>query len=88
MKGELGELFLAVADDDGVHERSDRFGVRRGRPAGDDERVVLAAIDGAKRDLAEVQDREAVGVGELVLQRETDDVEVRERTRALEGDER
>jgi len=39
-----------VADDDGVDERRQRLGMRRRRAAGDDQRIVLAARAGSKRD--------------------------------------
>ena len=54
-----------------------RLGMGRGRTAGDDQRIVFAAVGRAQRDAAEIEHGEAVGVGELVLEREADDVEVR-----------
>ena len=73
---------------DGVEEHRERLGMRRGGAAGDDQRIVLAAIGALERDAAEVEHREDVRVRELELEREADDVEVLERTRALERDER
>ncbi len=63
------------------------FGVGGHGPARDDQRIVVAAVLAAERDAAEVEHREDVGVGELVLQREADDVEVAERARRLERHE-
>ncbi len=62
--------------------------MRRGRTARDDERIVVLAIARAERDAAELEHREHVGVRELELEREADDVELAERLGVLERDER
>ncbi len=59
-----------------------------GGAAGQNERVTLAAVGRAKRDPSEIEHGEAVRVRELELQREADDVELRQRARALERDQR
>ena len=85
---DLGRALFAVADHDGVEERASGSGCVAVGPARDDERVVFAARSAPQRDAAEVEHREHVRVRELELEREADDVEVGQRTRALERDER
>ncbi len=79
---------LGLADEERVDERRQRLGVGRGRPAGDHQRRVVAAVGGAQRQPREIQQVQHVGVGQLVLQRETDHVERRQRRRRLERQHR
>ncbi len=61
----------------GVDERRQRLGVRGRRAAGRAPAGrVVAAVGRAQRDAAEVEQRQHVGVGQLVLQRDADHVEL------------
>ena len=57
-------------------------------PAGDDQRVVRAAILGVERDAPQVEHRQDVRVADLVLEREAQDVEPAQRRERLEAVER
>jgi hypothetical protein len=56
--------------------------------ARDDQRMLVRALFAAKRDAPEVEHQQHVGVRELELQREPDDVEVAQRPRGLERHQR
>ena len=84
----LGERLLAVAEQDQVEERRERLGVRGRGAAGEHERRALFPLRGEKRDPAELEHREDVRRRQLVLQREADDVERRERRAALQRRQR
>jgi hypothetical protein len=85
---DLSDHVLAVAEHDGVQERRQRLGVEGARAARDHDRVVRSAVGGPQGNPAQVQDREEVGVGELVLQAEPHHVEVAHGEVILEGDQR
>ncbi len=67
---------LGVADQEGVEEVGDRLGVRRARPAAEDDRVGLTAVALPDRQTREIQHVQDVRVVQLRLEREAEDVEV------------
>ncbi len=75
---DLEDDFFAFADDHGVEEGAHRFRVVAARAAGDDQRVLGAAVGGAQGEAAKVEHRQHVGIELLVGQAEADDVEVRQ----------
>jgi hypothetical protein len=90
--GDVAQLhhdLFAVAHYEGVDEGRDGLRVHRAEAARDHDRVVLAAVLRPKGHPGEVDHREHVGVGQLVLQREADQVERaggRPRFERVEGD--
>ena len=64
------EHLFGLAEYEQVDERSDGFGVGRDRPAGEDDGVLTRSIGAPQRDTRQVQHRQEVGEGELVLERE------------------
>ena len=84
---EARQGLLAVADHEAVDEGRQRLGLEGGGAAGDDERVLLAAVGRAQGDAAEVEHQQDVRVGQLVLQREAHQVELVQRGAGLEGDQ-
>ena len=77
---------LGLADEHGVHEGGDRFGVEgAGDPARDHQRVVGAALLGAQRDARRVQHGEKVLVVAFEGDRERQDVGRGHPTARLEG---
>ena len=87
---EVGGALFAVADDDRIDDGRERPGVRRDRTG------PPAMTSGSSSPRAALRSgippmssmREDVRVRELELEREADDVEVAQRARALERDER
>ena len=71
-----GQALLAVADDEEVDERGQHLRVLRARAAGDDQRMVERAVLAVQRNAAQVEHGQDVGVADLVLQAEADQVEV------------
>ena len=82
------QRLLRLADEEGVDEGGQRLGVRGRRAAGDDQRRPVVAVRRAQRDPRQVQDGQHVGVGQLVLQREADHVELAHRRRRLQRHQR
>ena len=82
------QALLAVADDEQVDERRQHFRVLRAGAAGDDERMVERAVLAVQRDAAEVEHGQDVGVADLVLQAEADQVEVAQRREGFQAVER
>ena len=80
-----GRLF-AVAQHRGVQEVGDRLGVERGVPAGQDDRVVLVAVDRAQRHPGQVQGVQEVGVAEFGGEADAQHVEGRHRPVRVEGE--
>ena len=70
------ERGLAVADQEDVDECCHRLGMRGGRPSGDDQRVGFRPLRAPERDLPELQDLKDVGICELVLKREAQNIEL------------
>ena len=64
------------------------FGILRAGTAGDDERMIERAILAVQRDAAEVEHGQDVGVADLVLQAEADQVEVAQRREGFQAVER
>jgi hypothetical protein len=84
---DLADRFLAVAEQHGVEEFGQRFRIERARAAGDHQRVARPAIGGAQRHAAEVEHGQEIGVGELVLETEPDDVELAQRRVGFDRDQ-
>ena len=82
------QLLFRLADEERVDERRQRLRVRRGRTARQHQRRVLAPVGGTNRQTAQVQHRQHVRVGQLVLKREADHVEVGDRRGGLQRDQR
>ena len=61
------------------------FGVLRAGAAGDDERMVEGAILGVKGDAAEVEHRQNVGITDLILESETEHVEIAQRREGFQA---
>src|SRR5206468_3402988 len=66
----------------------ENFGILGARAAADDERMIERAVARKKRDAAQVQHREQVGVADLVLQAEADYIEVDQGRKGLQAIER
>ena len=82
------QRLLGVAHEERVEEVGDRLGVRRAGPASEDDRIGLAAVALPHRQPREVQHVEDVRVVELRLEREAQDVEVRDGRERLRREER
>ena len=82
------QALLAVADDEEVDERGEQLRVLGARAAGDDQRMVEGAVLAVQRDAAEVEHGQDVGVADLVLQAEADQVELAQRREGLQAVER
>ena len=85
---DLEDRLLAVAEQEAVEEVGQRLGVEGPRPAADDERVALVAVAREQRQVRQIEHGQDVRGGQLVGQREADDVEVRQRPPRLERGER
>ncbi len=72
---DLEDGLLPVTQHGGVDELGDGLGVERGVPAGDDEGVLLGALDRGQRDPGEVERREHVRVAELGREAHAEQVE-------------
>ena len=80
---------LALADDEGVDEETQRLGVERGaRPAREDDGVLLAALRRQKFDLAKLQDAQQVEVVHLEGDGKADQREAMERLLVLQAQKR
>ena len=84
--GDREHDLLAVPEDRGVDEVGDRLGVERGVAAGDDDRVVLAAVDRVERDPGQVEGVEHVGVAELGGEAQAEEVERADGAVAVDGE--
>jgi hypothetical protein len=84
--GDLEDGLLAVAEHRGVDEVGDRFGVERGVPAGDHDRVLRGAVPAVERDAGEVEGIEQVRVAELGGEGDPEQVERRDRAVAVDGE--
>ena len=82
------QALLAVADDEQVDERRQQFGILSAGAAGDDERMIERAILAVQRHAAEIEHRQDVRVADLVLQAETEQIEVLQRRVRLQAVER
>ena len=82
------QALLAVADDEQVDERGEQLRVLRPGPAGDDQRMVERAVLAVQRNAAQVEHRQDVGVADLVLQAEAEQVELAQRRERLQAVER
>src|SRR4029453_16814698 len=91
-RSELGQeiqyQLLAVPHEDAIEEVGQRLGIEGHGASADDQRIALLAIGRKKRNPSQVEHRQNVGVVELVLQRETDDVEVSQGRFAFQSGER
>ena len=82
------QALLAVADDEEVDERSEQFRILRTRPAGNDQRMIERPITRVQRNAAQVEHGQHVGVTDLVLQTEADDVELGQRREGFQAVQR
>ena len=85
---DLRQTFFPIPHDEHVDEPGHRFRILHARAAGDHQRHREVAFFRRKRNSAQVQNREHVGVAEVVLQRETEHVEVCQRCECFEAVER
>ena len=81
----LQDDILTVAHHDGVDEVGDRLGVRGTRSPGDYQGVLGPPLDAQQGDTAQLKGVQDVGVGELVLEREADDIKGAKRLLALQA---
>ena len=79
---------LRLTDEEDVDEGGERRGMGRGRPPGEDDRILVAALRGPQRHAAELEVEQHVAVAQLVLEADADDVELGEPALTLEADER
>jgi len=85
--GDLRDHLLALADDEGIEKGSHGKRVERAGSPGNHDGIPVAPVPRAQGDSPEVEHGQDVRVGQLVLQREPDKVESRERRARLEGRE-
>ena len=85
---DIEHRLLAVPEQKAVDEVGDGLRVKRAWPAGDDQRMVRAAVSRMQRDAAHIEHRQHVRVGEFVLEAEADDVECVQRPVGFERHER
>ncbi len=83
-----GQAFFAVADDEQIDERGQHFRVLGPGASRDYQRVIEGPIFGMQRDAAQVEHGQNVGVTNLVLKAEADQIELRERRESLQAVER
>ncbi len=83
-----GQARLSVAGDEHIDKRRHRFGVLRARPAGDDQRMVHRALRAAEWNPPQVEHRQDIAGADLVLQRESENVEIGQRRECLQAVER
>ena len=74
--GSGGSAPRAAAEEGGAEEGRGGLGKKRARAAGEDDWVVLAAVEAADGDAGEVEHFEDVGVGEFVGEGKAERVEV------------
>jgi len=86
--GDLGDHLLPLADDEGIEEGGHGERVERTGPAGDHDRVAIAPVLRPPGHPPEVEHRQDVRVGQLVLQGEADEVKGPERRAGFERPER
>ena len=86
---ELGNHFLALADQEQIDEIGNRFGIEEnGGAARDDQRpVAIGAIGAAHRNARHPQHRDDIEIVGLERNRKREDVELAQRARLLERDE-
>ena len=82
------DCLFALADDEEVEEVGNRLDVVDARAAADDKRHRFAAVLREERDVRKVEHVEHIRVDHLVLEREADEVEVRDLRLRLERKER
>lgn len=85
---QLRQRLFAIADDEQVDEIGHRLGRVRQCIAGNDDRVLLAALIGMDGDLGQVQHRQHVGNADFVGQGEAHDIEVAQVAAALPAEQR
>ncbi len=74
-----GQCFFAVADDEQVEKTGHRFGMERARPAGNDQRMIHGPVFRRQGDAAQIEHRQHVAVGKIVLQGKAQHVELPKR---------
>ncbi len=79
---------LRFADERAIHEPRERKRIRGDRSSGDDDRIARGPGTRFDGDAAQIQDRQHVGEGHLVAQREPDEVHLREGRAALQREQR
>ena len=85
---DFDELPLALANGKRVEEGRQWLGIVGAGPAADDDGIVVRALTGEKRHAGQVEHLQNARVTGLELQRETEDVEVGERSARFERPER
>ena len=81
----LQDRLLAVTEENGVEEVGQRFGVVGAGTAPDDQRGAFAPVRGTKRNPAQFQHVQDIGIGEFVLEGEADNIHLRQTPSALQG---
>ena len=84
--GDDPDGLLAVTEHGGVDEVRDRFGVERGVPTGDHDRVRRVAVHGVQGDAREVERGEQVRVAELGREAHAQQVERADRAVGVDGE--
>ena len=82
------EHLLTLAQLHDVEEIRHRLGVADAGAAGNNQRPALVAVRGAQRNTRQAQHGQHVRVGQLIFQREADDVKIGQRILALKAVER
>ena len=85
---DLEQRLLTLANQDGIEESRIRLGVINRRPAGDDDGIVLGAVDRQQRNAGEIERLEEVGDGHLVRHVYADNIERGHGRCALERQQR
>ncbi len=85
---DLEDCLLPFPDQEGVEEVGHWLGIHRAGPTPDDQRMVRGAIGRPHRKAAQIQHVQDVGIGQLVRQSETDDIELAERSPRFEARKR
>ena len=81
-----GQGFLAVADDEQVEKTGHGLGMERARTAGNDQGMSQSPVFGRQGDSAQIEHRQHIAVGKIVLQGKAQHVELakgRERLQAV-----
>ncbi len=84
--GDRKNRLLAIPEHDRVDERRDRFGIERGMPADDHNRMIISPIHGMQRDAREIERGQQVGVSQLGGEADAQQVEVADRAVAVHGE--
>ncbi len=79
---------LTVAHRERIEERRHRLRVGRDRSTPEHQGLVLPSLGHSQRDSPQIEQRQAVGEHQLVLQRHAHDVELAQRVRGLERQQR